>query len=251
MSSKHSAQRPVTNEILGDHLSTQPERRSPTGISVLVVGAGVGGIMTALECWRKGHDVRILEKSSGPIETGRLTPLRTYNKLAANIDNLGDFFTVGFSAIKAFRNWPRLLKENEELAYDPWIAYYKQTGEMVVPPGPVTWDAGAKEVNDRPERIYRHHRPKFYRMLLAQLERLGVQTEFNHRVVDYYEDTTVGKGGVVLDNGNKVEADIVVAADGLGTKSYNLVVGRKVAARSSGYAIYRTAYPVEYALVDS
>ena len=55
----------------GNHLSTRPERQPSTGISVLIVGAGVGGIMTALECWRKGHDVRILERSSGPVEAGR------------------------------------------------------------------------------------------------------------------------------------------------------------------------------------
>ena len=84
-------------------------------------------------------------------------------------------------------------QENEELAYDPWVAYYKQTGEVVIPPGPATLDAGANEVTDRLQRIYRHHRPKFYCMLLAQLERIGVQTEFNDRVVDYYEDTAAGK----------------------------------------------------------
>ncbi|MCJ1405849.1 hypothetical protein MMC11_009079 [Xylographa trunciseda] len=228
MSSNHSEQRPLTN---GDRLSAKPERYPLTGISVLVVGAGVGGIMTALECWRNGHDVRILERSSGPVGTG-------------------DFFTIGFSAVKAFRNWPQLAKENEELAYDPWIAFYKHTGEMVLPPGPMSWDAGAAEVKDRPKRIYRHHRPKVYRMLLAQLERLGVQPEFGQRAIDYYEDSTTGKGGVVLDNGSRLEADVVVAADGLGTKSFSLVVGRKVAARSSGYAIFRTAYPVEYALAD-
>lgn len=69
-------------------------------------------------------------------------------------------------------------------------------------------------------------------------------------MVDYYEDTAAGKGGVVLESGERLEADLVVAADGLGMKSYSLV-GQKVAARSSGYSIYRTAYLVEYALVDS
>lgn len=71
MSSHLSEQRPVANGSSGNHLSTQPERHPSTGISVLIIGAGVGGIMTALECWRKGHDVRILERGSGPVETGR------------------------------------------------------------------------------------------------------------------------------------------------------------------------------------
>lgn len=43
----------------------------PTGISVLVVGAGVGGLMAALECRRKGHDVRIVERSPVPSTQGK------------------------------------------------------------------------------------------------------------------------------------------------------------------------------------
>lgn len=38
-------------------------RLSPTGISILIVGGGVGGMMTALESWRQGHNVRILERN--------------------------------------------------------------------------------------------------------------------------------------------------------------------------------------------
>ncbi|GKT67142.1 hypothetical protein ColTof3_14481 [Colletotrichum tofieldiae] len=32
---------------------------------VLVVGGGPGGYFTALECWRKGYNVRVLEKNTG------------------------------------------------------------------------------------------------------------------------------------------------------------------------------------------
>ena len=42
----------------------------------------------------------------------------------------------------------------------------------------------------------------------------------------------------------------MVAADGAGTKSYILTMGEQVDAKGSGYAIYRTAYPIELALAD-
>jgi NADPH-dependent 2,4-dienoyl-CoA reductase/sulfur reductase-like enzyme len=42
----------------------------PTGISCLIVGAGVGGLTTALECRRKGHDVRVVERSPTPSTAG-------------------------------------------------------------------------------------------------------------------------------------------------------------------------------------
>ena len=34
-----------------------------SGITVLIVGTGFGGLTAALECYRKGHDVRILERN--------------------------------------------------------------------------------------------------------------------------------------------------------------------------------------------
>jgi hypothetical protein len=48
-----------------------PERHPETGINVLIVGAGMGGLMTTLECWRKGHNiVGILERNDGPVYSG-------------------------------------------------------------------------------------------------------------------------------------------------------------------------------------
>lgn len=49
-----------------------PQRHPCTGTTILVVGAGMGGLMTALECWRKGHNVvGILERNDGPVYSGK------------------------------------------------------------------------------------------------------------------------------------------------------------------------------------
>lgn len=44
-------------------------RYPSTGLKVIVVGGGPGGYLAALECWRKGHDVELVEKndSNSPI----------------------------------------------------------------------------------------------------------------------------------------------------------------------------------------
>ena len=48
-----------------------PKRHPETHVNVLIVGAGMAGLMTALECWRKGHNVvGILERSQGPNYSG-------------------------------------------------------------------------------------------------------------------------------------------------------------------------------------
>lgn len=42
----------------------------PSGIDVLIVGAGVGGLVAAIECHRKGHNVRIWERSKSAAAGG-------------------------------------------------------------------------------------------------------------------------------------------------------------------------------------
>ena len=44
-----------------------------TGIDVAIMGAGIGGLWAALECWRKGHKVRIFEKTKAPDTHGNNT----------------------------------------------------------------------------------------------------------------------------------------------------------------------------------
>jgi len=39
-------------------LGDVPERLPSSEESVLITGAGVAGLMAALECWRNGHDVQ-------------------------------------------------------------------------------------------------------------------------------------------------------------------------------------------------
>ena len=51
-------------------ISNDVEIAPPTGISVLIVGAGVGGLVAALECTRKGHSVRIFEREAAVHSTG-------------------------------------------------------------------------------------------------------------------------------------------------------------------------------------
>ncbi|KAG6307815.1 hypothetical protein E4U22_004304, partial [Claviceps purpurea] len=93
-----------------------PNRCPETQLNVLVVGAGPSGLMTALECWRKGHNVvKILERSNSPVFTG-------------------DVIVIGPSALRAFRHWPDMCAELEKSKMDSIMYYRKHNGELILGP---------------------------------------------------------------------------------------------------------------------
>ena len=55
------------NQSNGDN---DVRRDGSSGINVLIIGAGVGGLVAALECHRKGHSVRIWERSESAAAGG-------------------------------------------------------------------------------------------------------------------------------------------------------------------------------------
>jgi flavin-dependent dehydrogenase len=134
------------------------------------------------------------------------------------------------------------------------IAYHKITGERISGPEPVPIGKPTMTLNDGSERVIpfnRHHRPKFVAALLAQVKDLGIEVTFGAKVTDYFEDIDKQKAGIVFESGETIEADIVIAADGIGTKSNKLVNGgQDDRAYSSGISIFRTSFPVDLALAD-
>jgi 2-polyprenyl-6-methoxyphenol hydroxylase-like FAD-dependent oxidoreductase len=162
---------------------------------------------------------------------------------------IGDYFSIGPSSTKVFKNWPELEADHDRVAWYPQLAYVRSNGEYLIPPEDLLPSATkTSEESAPPIKIHRHLRSRLQRILLEQLQRIGLSVQYGHRVTKYMEDAK--KGIIELENGEQMEADIVVAADGIGTRSYELVLGKPTRARSSGYAMYRTCYPVEYALVD-
>lgn len=89
-------------------------------------------------------------------------------------------------------------------------------------------------------------RAVFHDALHTYVEKLGIKIKFDTKVVDYFE--TTDQAGVVLEDGLTATGDIVVAADGIGTKSWKLVSGTKETPVGSGFALFRATFPAELAL---
>ncbi|KAH8702675.1 hypothetical protein GQ44DRAFT_831827 [Phaeosphaeriaceae sp. PMI808] len=193
-------------------------KRSPvTGISILVIGGGIGGLCFAIEAYRKGHNVRIIERRP-------------------SLDELGDLVVLQPSALHSPKKWPGFMERLSTLVYEPFSVLKKYDGTFLgkVPLGP---EGGqALPIN----------RSEFHAVLFNYTIDIGISVEFDATVQEYHESSTTG--GVKLSDGRMLEADLVIAADGVGTTSWKLVTGSKEGAISSGFALYRVSFPVGPAL---
>lgn len=62
-------------------------RRPENGVKVVVIGAGVAGLQVALECWRNGCDVEVIERADGMSSVGRTTPSSEHHLQPAKLSN--------------------------------------------------------------------------------------------------------------------------------------------------------------------
>ncbi|SJL02130.1 related to fusarubin cluster-monooxygenase [Armillaria ostoyae] len=196
-------------------------REPLSGIDILVAGGGLAGLTVAIECYRKGHNVRVVERRPG-------------------LDPFGDLIGIQSSAIRIMRKWPGFVEKLTEHDFGPNLHMYKFDGTLIgiFPLGIFDFDIG--------EGAIALSRLDAHRALHEYAAALGISIQHGINVRDYSE--TAEKGFAILEDGSRLEADLVIAADGVGGKAWGLVSGKKEEPVSSGYAVYRTTFPLEHAL---
>ena len=143
-----------------------------------------------------------------------------------------------------------MCRELEEDKVESVMYYRKHNGELILGPTSLGFN-DAKFLAERegfPVAAPHQIRKKFYRMLLRQVARLGLEVDYGQRVEKYFEDGVAGVGGVVTQTGLVRVAHIVVAADANRTSSELLIAGEPMPSHSSGMSVYRTALPTELAM---
>ncbi|RSL61468.1 hypothetical protein CEP54_006271 [Fusarium duplospermum] len=184
-------------------------RYPPSGINVLVAGAGLAGLAFAIEAYRKGHEVSVIDRRP-------------------HFNDYGDFIAIQTSALMSPKAWPNFLEVCQQATIP--------NGEMF------THDGKFVGVNEFGLSTVRSD---FHRLLYQYAIHMGIDVRLGARVVEYCESSD--KGGVVLDTGARITADLVVAADGIGSRSGVVIKGERDKPTSSGYAMFRATYPLEIA----
>ncbi|KAK1672188.1 putative MAK1-like monooxygenase [Colletotrichum godetiae] len=216
-----------------------------TGIKIVVVGAGFGGLTTAIECHRQGHDVVLYE--SFP-----------------ELKQLGDIISFGANAGRIFQRWHNgaVVSRLKPLCIDLQDYGFRihkwDTGEVVLTQKRPPADLEAPVLNG--------HRGELHEVIYNYAkDELAIPIHLGQPVTDYFEDED--GAGIQLQNGSKVGdlpvssriktqyvskvlADVVIAADGVRSKARELVLGHKDKPQSSGYAIWRAWFAADALLAD-
>ena len=191
-------------------------RYPPSGIRVVIVGAGFAGLTAAIECQRKGHTPVVLE---------------SFKELKV----LGDIISFGPNSGKFFERWPGVAEKlNPIIINSEGLTYYHYQGDKLF------YQSWAPERSFG--RAYNGHRGEIHEIVYNYALSLGIDIRLGQDVTDYFESKT--EAGVVS-NGERVRGDVVLAADGVRSKGRKLVLGYEDKPKSSGYAIYRAWFTTE------
>lgn len=195
-------------------------RRPPTGIRVIIVGAGFAGLSAAIECDRKGHSVVLLEKSTDMEEVMRI----------------GDIISFDSNGARHFERWPGVIESMQRVARQTtWLDLYHWKGQFVTRQSFLGERKWGPRING--------HRGELHAIVYAHAVARGIDIRLGQRVTDYFETET--EAGVVLNNdpNNRMTADVVLAAEGVRSRGRKIVLGFEDNPKSSGYAVYRAWFP--------
>lgn len=144
---------------------------------------------------------------------------------------------IGRSVTKQFEKWPGMAATYSSIIYRPDLYLLTHDGISIGGPFPLS------ETSDyRPVPV---SRPKLIGALYDYVVSLDIPVFFSKRVVQYEESDVDKRASAITDQGEKFYADIIVAADGIGTKTGTVMEEEEdeVETFSSGHSIYRVTYP--------
>lgn len=191
-------------------------RKSPTGIQVLIVGAGFAGLTAAIECHRKGHDVLVLEAFP-------------------ELKILGDIISFGPNSGRIFQKWEGVEEQMDPICHKTdGVNFVTYLGEHLFTQYWHDEESFGKKFNG--------HRGEIHEIVFNHARARGIDIRLGLRVVDYFE--TDSQAGVMAESADgeirRFTADVVFAAEGVRSRGRKIVLGYEDKPKSSGYAVYRS-----------
>ncbi|KAL8287413.1 hypothetical protein RQP46_003271 [Phenoliferia psychrophenolica] len=192
----------------------RPPPGPDSGVKLIIVGAGIGGLACAIESRMLGHEVTVLEQT------------KVFRRLG---DNIGLFPNSG----RLVKRWGIHYELSKSCAFTDGLTIRKYDGTHIVfqtprsndSADPTSTDITINPFSDAP--------------LAKELGATIVQGVQVTNFIERQESASVEAGGVIY------TADVVIGADGVKSKARELVLGVVDAPKPSGYAIFRTSYSAD------
>ncbi|KAK2596586.1 hypothetical protein N8I77_013467 [Diaporthe amygdali] len=187
-------------------------------LNIIIVGAGLGGLATAIALRRTGHDVTVFEQAPELMEVG------------AGIQ-------VPPNSGKLLERWGVMQRLAKQVVEPSRINFRRWQDSEVIGVTDLT-----SEFNSHYEvPYYVVHRAHLHTALYQQAVALGVKTRLNSKVELYEPDTAT----INLSDGSVFQGDLVVAADGVKSTARSIVAPNgRGAPKFTGYAVYRATVDV-------
>lgn len=157
--------------------------------------------------------------------------------------NIGDGFGLVPSGLVTLQHFPKMKEQFEKESYDVVFSIWSWQGQKLLDLGEAEWNQPGRTHAAKNVRVpWIEKRSNVMGMLEAQCLRLGIEILYDKNVTAYDEDES--KAWATTADGEVFHADVLVAADGVGTKSHKHVTGKPMKATSSGYAVFRGMIPI-------
>ncbi|KAL6917090.1 hypothetical protein FSHL1_008255 [Fusarium sambucinum] len=199
-------------------------QKAETKLRILVVGAGLGGLATAVALARQGNEVVVLEQASvlGEVGAGiQIPPNSARLLLRWGIGPYLDEYAIKPESM-TFRRW-----ENGEA-----IGYTKLGTDF-------------EKTYGSPYFVI--HRADFHRALHRMATDLGVTVVTGSKVTEYNEAVP----SATTFDGREYTADLIVAADGVKSCARAVILGgQDLPPQKTGFAAYRATVDTEVMKAD-
>ncbi|KAK1144495.1 hypothetical protein N8T08_005368 [Aspergillus melleus] len=189
-------------------------------LRIIVVGAGLSGLATAISCASHGHSVQVIEQAKELAEVGaglQITP----------------------NASRLFHHWQLPSSIWTDAAEPTSLTVHRYTGQILAQENDFNRNIRAK-YNNAP--FIDLHRVDLQQALFARAKDLGVTFHLDTRVdrIDFATSTVY-----TLSQGRQFTGDLIVAADGLWSKCRECYEGRKDDPLPTGDLAYRIVLNAE------
>ncbi|KAH8144869.1 uncharacterized protein LAJ45_11139 [Morchella importuna] len=192
--------------------------KSPISLNIIIVGAGLGGLSAAITLCLAGHHVTVLERAT------------TIGEIGAGIQILPN-------ASRLLISWGLAPSLMQHATLPKQVNMISWKGEHIAS---MDFHEAAKRYGSP---FWDFHRAGLHKCLLERAVELGARVVCQARVMDV--EIGGDKSTVVLEDGSKIYADLVVGADGVASRMREVLMGGVDPPMRTGDLAYRVLLSTE------